>query len=165
MKTQGENQQEFSERQEEDYRDRLREFFEFSGIGHSLPLPKGIEYWGEYIKYVIKKEVHANVQELEIICKAFPELNANWLLTGEGLMIRSVRANSVHEAVDTILDSNKGTVIVIDRMVGKINIEIPNLDSLNTVEDALQNLVLKAIQESEMERMGASMSQAKAGHL
>lgn len=138
---------------EKDYRDRLKEFFEYSGIGYENPLPKEIGFGGGLIKYVLEKELHLSVRILEAICKAFPELNANWLLTGEGLMIRSVRANSVHGAMNTILINNKGAVVIVDRLVEEMNIETPdhgNLQSLQMVEGYLEKQFLKVLQMPDL---------------
>jgi len=49
------------------------------------------EHRGEKIYHILHGKVKPRYETLEKILQAFPQLNGDWLLRGEGLMFKSVR--------------------------------------------------------------------------
>lgn len=75
----------------EDYRDRLGLYLNWSGISPHYFAGKGL-FSNGHINKLLRKELHIGVDRLLVILEHFPELSPAWLLTGEGVMVRSAGA-------------------------------------------------------------------------
>ncbi|MFN3381070.1 MAG: hypothetical protein ACK41O_16550 [Runella zeae] len=150
MKTQGENQQEFSERQEESWRKRLKEFLEFSG---EVPAKGG------RLERILQDKAAVDVSELVDLLDWYRELNPTWLLTGKGWMIRSGHGNDIlpgaasegglveqmRKMIKEELKKAPPTIIKIEKFAGKLDVSIPGKEEMRDFESMLTEALSKLL--------------------
>ncbi|MDO8928864.1 MAG: helix-turn-helix transcriptional regulator, partial [Bacteroidota bacterium] len=69
--------------------DRIKKFMEYKGISPS-ELADAIGVQRSNVTHVLKARNKPSFQFIEKLLQIYPEINAKWLLLGEGIMIEGV---------------------------------------------------------------------------
>lgn len=77
--------------------DRLSKFIDYKGISFNK-LATIIGVSNSYFSKMVKNKASIGSDILEKIVRVYPDMNSNWLLTGEGEMIKNTKENFAKEA-------------------------------------------------------------------
>lgn len=76
--------------------ERIKQFVDYKEISLNQ-LADAVGASNSYFNKVVKLNTSVGAERVEKILRAFPELNAEWLITGEGSMLKSRQQEMINE--------------------------------------------------------------------
>ena len=121
-------------------KDRIQEYMDYENI-NAGELALMLEVQRSNISHILNGRNKPSAAFIEKMLKVFPDLNARWLLTGQGKMIENLRAEKKENVkIDIELDSPTSSVSDLERKkqaqtVAKVSAKEDQLTSKADDED------------------------------
>src|SRR5690606_24512033 len=96
---------------------RIKEYIDFKGIRIST-FEKSIGISNGSFGGQLKKNKTIGVDKLESILKFYPDLNAEWVLTGKGMMLKDTE--SYEHTIDSlrkVIEAQEKTIAALERLI------------------------------------------------
>lgn len=116
---------------------RIKEYIDFKGISNKA-FEISVGFSNGAFASQLKNNKTIGVDKLENILKTYKELNPNWVLLGEGEMLK-ISKNDSSNSNQSIED------IIASKVESRIKSILPNRDDLNKKMDKLMAMVSEVI--------------------
>jgi len=98
---------------------RIKEYIDYKGIRIST-FEKSIGISNGSFGGQLKKNKTIGVDKLETILKFYPDLNAEWVLTGKGTMLKD--GETYEQTIDSlkkVIEAQEKTIAALERLIPK----------------------------------------------
>lgn len=96
---------------------RIKEYIDFKGIRIST-FEKSIGISNGSFGGQLKKNKTIGVDKLESIIRCYPDLNAEWVLTGKGTMLKDAESHEqAIESLRKVIEAQEKTIAALERLI------------------------------------------------